>query len=668
MELPVKSYTTLIVVAVAVVVCVAVGIFTAYPLESAQTRLDRQVSQQVDIAQRMLLDYRPIETQLAARLGSATTQPVDVPPDRWQEALGSLQSGSLGQQFAAVGSRVHQLNNRFNQATGESAPPPGPPASGMEAYRAIQAALNYNEKLLDDALKIVQQAIAMSEGERTGADHPGATRLESVLCYHRADQLRRQAAIQRAEADDAQARLMQQATWWQRLIGDMTVTNRELGIAGDAAASAPAGWPPIDDRIAQLQKHKEEILATGQQAQAEVDRLTQVIKDLEARIAVASGKAADTEQRMLELQQKGADPTDPGALKRFADSYEQIAAANRAAWREATILKQGSLRNARVDSADEDEILSRPLSPSEGNGEIATERGLVALQSDLKAVEAVAHGHKAIAAEIDRQIGRLTDRKKDMTRRAEALKASQSQSAEELAQFVKTVLTARMEALRLEKEGVEMARNRGLQAAQRAKRAVEKRISEAQQTLSAQGGESQNQRLLLISADKAGPGNAIAMIGDLHLLAAQLQAQQAANLEAHARLLDELGRLHITIDAKMLPEGMTLESVPAEAIKVDGARTAAEQAHAAALEAAGEALKAYAEADTLLQQLWVLHANMATAHHLMANLTSGPDSEKHAEEARIEYLRAMKGREERPEVPLLQSAVASLAAATRPVD
>jgi len=665
----VKSYTTLIVVAVAVVVSVAVGVFTAYPLESAQTRLDRQVSEQVDIAQRMLLDYRPIETQLAARLGSAATQPVDVPPDQWQEAVGKLRAGGApGDPFAAMGGRVQELNNRFNQATGESMPPPGPPANGMEAYRTLQSELQYNEQLLNDALKIVQQAIALSEGEHTGADHPAATRLESVLCYHRADQLRRQAAIQRADADDAQARLMQQATWWQRLIGDMTVTNRELGVEADAVASAPAGRPPIDDRIAQLQKHKEEILATGQQARAEADRLTQAIKDIEGRIAVAGRKAADTEQRMLELQQKGADPTDPESLKRFTEAYEQAAAAHRAAWCEAMILKQGSLRNARVDSADEDEILSKPLSSSETNAEIITERGLVALQGDLKAAEAVADGHKAVADEIDRQVARLLDRKKDMTERADALKASRTQAADELARFVKAVLVARMEALRLEKEGVNMAQDRGLQAAQRAKRAVEKRISEAQQTLSAQGGDSQNQRLLLISADKAGPGNAIAMIGDLHLLVAQLQTQQAANLEAHARLLEQLARLNIPIEANMLPEGATPESVPPEAVKADAAKTVAEQAHAAALEAAGEAIKAYAEADTLLQQLWVLHANMATAHHLMANLTSGPDSEKHAEEARIEYLRAMKGREERPEVPLLQSAVASLAAATRPAD
>ncbi len=91
-----KSHITVIVVASAVVIGLAVAVFTAHPLESAQTRLDRQINEQVETAQRMLMDYRPITAQLSMQLGSAATQPVDVPPAEWQDSVSKIRQDADG--------------------------------------------------------------------------------------------------------------------------------------------------------------------------------------------------------------------------------------------------------------------------------------------------------------------------------------------------------------------------------------------------------------------------------------------------------------------------------------------------------------------------------------------------------------------------------------------
>ena len=725
MESPVKSHINLIVVAGVVVVGLAVFVFTAYPLESAQTRLDRHIDEQVDIAQRIMLAYRPVTTHLTRLMGPAATQPVELAPDQWQSTVNKArQEGPGSEQMRQLGSQIQAVNDRAGRLEGEPVNPPQVPPSA-QAYRQLQNDLKSNDQMLDEALRIVQEAINLNEGEFTGSDHPAATRLEAVLCYHRADQFRREAALYHSDAEEAQARFVRDVTLWDRIAADIASTERELaGTPAAGATSAPAATtgpaaaakaapasepsvasasaptasepalaesksagteapseqaaaepatttqsalPPIDERIARLEARKAEVTAAIEAAQAQARQLTEAIDKLEQRIAATSQQAADAEQQMLKLQQAGVDPADPQGLKKFTEAYEKASAANRAAYREMTILKQGAVRNARVDTSDEDEVLTKPLVASQPGGQMSTERGLVALRSDLKATEALIEGKldgqdeglKVLAKEIGRQIAELTTRKKELTDRVSALRTVHAEVAKQIARSARTAIAATIEALRLEKQGLDMAQTRGLQAAKRAKKAIEKRIEDARAR-----GTAENSPQAMLAGDKIGPGHAIAMTGDLELVAAQILAQQTGALELHAQLLSELHKLGMTIDANLLPAGVTPESAPPAAVRPDAAQTAADKTRTAALEAGKGALEAYNQADAPLQQLWVLHANMATVHHLMANLSAGKEAIEHASAARIEYLRAIKGRDERPETPTLQQAIASLT--TRP--
>ena len=720
-----KSHINLIVVAGVVVVGLAVFVFTAYPLESAQTRLDRRIDEQVDIAQRIMLAYHPVTTHLTRLMGPAATQPVELAPDQWQSTVNKArQEGPGSEQMRQLGSQIQTVNDRAGRLEGEPVNPPQVPPSA-QAYRQLQNDLKSNDQMLDEALRIVQEAINLNEGEFTGSDHPAATRLEAVLCYHRADQFRREAALYHSDAEEAQARFVRDVTLWDRIAADITSTERELaGTPAAGATSAPAATtgpaaaakaapasepsvasasaptasepslaesksagaeapseqaaaepatttqpalPPIDERIARLEARKAEVTAAIEAAQAQARQLTEAIDKLEQRIAATSQQAADAEQQMLKLQQAGVDPADPQGLKKFTEAYEKASAANRAAYREMTILKQGAVRNARVDTSDEDEVLTKPLVASQPGGQMSTERGLVALRSDLKATEALIEGKldgqdeglKVLAKEIGRQIAELTTRKKELTDRVFALRTVQAEVAKQIVRSARTAIAATIEALRLEKQGLDMAQTRGRQAAQRAMRAIEKRIDDARAR-----GTTENSPQAMLARDTIGPGHAFAMTGDLELVAAQILAQQTGALELHAQLLSELHKLGMTIDANLLPAGVTPESAPPAAVRPDAAQTAADKARTAALEAGKGALEAYNQADSPLQQLWVLHANMATVHHLMANLSAGKEAIEHASAARIEYLRAIKGRDERPETPTLQQAIASLT--TRP--
>ncbi|HSW44997.1 MAG TPA: hypothetical protein VLM89_05455 [Phycisphaerae bacterium] len=673
-----KTHITVIVVACAAALALAVSAFTAYPLESAETRLNRQIDKKVDTAQRMLLAYRPVATHLDHRLGAAATQPADIEPEVWQNSIGNIDQGPAGSQLRELGGQVRAMNERAGRLDGETLQPVPQVPGSTQAYQQLQDDLKLNEQLLSDALRITQEAIGLSEGEYSGSEHPGATRLEAVLCYHQADQLRRKAALYNSDADDAQVRFARDLTWWHRLTADITSTQRELGEA-PAAASSPASTPAsepavaetqaaalpaIDERIAALKQHRAGVAAEIEAAQAQAGQLTEAINKQKQRLVAASQQARDSQQQMLKLTQEGVDASDPQALQRFVEAYEKASAANRAAYREATTLEQGAVRNARVNTTDEDEVLIRPLAPVDPAGQMTTERGLIALEGDLKAAEALILGQQAVVKEIDRQIAELATRKKEMTERVDTLRKVQAQTAEQVLTSAKAAFAARLEALRLEQQGLEVAQGRGRQAAQRVKRAIENRINDARSRNAENSPESPNPRLVLISKDTISPGHALAFGGDMELVAGQILAQQAGNLEHHARLLTELERIGKPVDQSMLPQGATLESAPPEAIKADAAQAAAEKARADAIEACKAALDLYTQADTPLQQLWVLHANMAGAHHLMANLTTGDESIQHADNARIEYLRAMKGREERPEIPALQRAMASLA--TRP--
>jgi len=470
MAFPVKSHVPIIVAVGAVVVGLLLSLFTASWLEDPRERSYRLIDEQVDLAQRMLADYEPLGTRLSRALGVTATQPADVPDERWQAMLSSVERDSvISESLQKQGARIRTLAGEYSQLEGSAPPGPRRPGSS-EAYRQLSADLKQNEKQIAGALRIVQAAI---QDNIDGANHPSATRLEAILCYHQADLQRRQAALQRAVADEARIAFTHHVSLWRELDASMRSLDDELrqpsapttkpvvaqtpaepiveqapgptttpdspaqagevepdseaAIAQDEPADAdtPAkiAPPPLAARVAKLQARQAEVTADSQAAQEQARRLTEAIAELEQQIAAARAQAHAAEQRMFELEEAGVDPSDPESLKQFIEAYNAASAAHRIAFRESTILQQGALRNARADTTNEDEMLTMPLVPADPDREMAPERGLVALQSDLRAAQALVETRQVVAKEIDRQIEELSLRQTELVDRQTRLRA-----------------------------------------------------------------------------------------------------------------------------------------------------------------------------------------------------------------------------------------------------
>ncbi len=649
-------------VMIAVVLVVAglvLAILTTGSLENPQDRLFRQIDEQVALAQRMLAGYSPANARLAAVLGTEGLEPPQAADENWQTYLSSgEQEGAMSDALRQQAMQMRTLADRFGTLDGETPAGAALPGASGQAYQQLQAELKRNMTLLTDALRVVQEAIAMSDGEVSGSDHPTATRLEAALCYHQADLLRREAALQRAMADEARFQVITHARQWRELGNRITSVSRGLADTGDAAAEDSA--PPFAERIAGLQTRRTEVAADIEKARAEAERLSAAIADVTGRATASDSQARQSQVEMLALKEAGVDTSDPAALDRFIAAYNAAAEADREAFRETTMLEHGALRNARVDTTDDEQIAHAPIVAVDPAGAIETERGKTVLESDLAAVKALADALQGAAREMDRQIEELTAKQNDTQQRVAALRERQGASTAEASQAARRAFTATLAAHQLEEDALALADGRGKQAAMRARRAAEKRINDARTVNAENSPESPNPRLTIITGDTNLAGSAMALAGDMAYVIALTQAQRAADLTRHQGMLGELQTMGLEANASLLPEGTAADQVPAAVVQAEAAGAGREAARKAAIEAAQTALEAYQEADSPLRQLWVLHTQMAAVHYLLANLNTGEAADEQRDLALQQYKRALVGREERPEYRIYQSVMAGL--------
>lgn len=661
LESPVKPNLPLpaMIAAALVLVGLVLAVFTAGPLENPQDRLFRQIDEKVALAQRMLAGYNPANSRLTAVLGAEGLEPPEGADENWQAYVSSgEQEGVMSDALRRQAGQMRTLADRFGALDGQSPAAAALPSGSGQAYQQLQAELKRNMNLLSEALRVVQEAIAMTDGEVSGSDHPAATRLEAALCYHQADLLRREAALQRAMADEARFQVITDARQWQELGNRIQSASRGLAEAGatDTEPSAPA----FAERIASLRTRREAIATAIEEARAEAQRLSAIIPDITARAKAADAQTRQSQVEMLALKEAGIDTSDPAALDRFIQAYSAAAQAEREALREATTLEHGALRNARVDTNDDEQISEAPIVAVDPATDIKPERGRIALESDLAAVEALAEALQVAAREIDRQIEELTAKQDGARQRAANLASRQTAIAADAAGAARIALAATIEAHRLEDEALALADGRGQQAASRARRAAEKRINDARTQNAENNPDAPNPRLTMIAGDGNLTGSAMALAGDMAYVIAATQAQRGDDLARHEAMLREMQSMAMEVNPSLLPEGMALDQVPAALAQADAARLGVQEARKAAVEAAKLALEAYQEADSPLRQLWVLHTQMASVHYLLANLSTGNEAADHRNRALQQYKRALTGREERPEYPIYQNVMAGL--------
>ncbi|MBI4581360.1 MAG: hypothetical protein HY718_16785 [Planctomycetes bacterium] len=747
-----KLYIYILVPLVLLGALVVGGIFILPAMDSPEGKLHAQIDEPIELAQRMLYAYDATAPHLDQAFAAATTQPDSIDGDKWRTHLDVegernpfAANPALKDRLSSQGQLLRQLSQEIAGMTGEE--PVAPPLPGPgEAQRKLLEYLKDNHALLDAALAKVRQAINTTvgegESEARGSSNPTATRLEAILLHHKADLMRREAALARAAADVQRKRagrvlavcrdLDQEIQGHKSLLAGGTApgmaartVTRPSALPSAATKPAPrtGGWwifdklakqvspreavpapapdtgpqeepgltpppsepevaeappppgpaevvPPLAARLAALQKQRAETVVNADAAQAEVDRFTKDIGALTARLEEAKSRARDAELKMIAAQQKGLDTADPKAVQPFVDEYRRLSQANREALREAETLERGSIRNARPANDDPDHIATSPLVPAEPGKPMQPERGLTALKTDLATAQAAVQANKTLLREIDRQIAELTARREIGEDRLEQLDGQRRQLMAEVSRLSGAAVVAVIRADQLEKEAIDLASGNGLQAAQRAQTAA----SEYQRAMQAfvrseNPVDTPDRKLSDMASDQFTSANAVLTQADLHYLIARTYVQQAADLRPHQQLLTDTASLGMAVqaDPQTLPEGLSADAAPACATSPDAAAKTIEENETKAAEAAKQALDLYTQAAGQLKDLWVVHANIAAIHTMLAQLPPLPgDTEDHLALARQTYTRAIQGREKRPDYPTYHRIAEGLKKETAP--
>jgi len=410
--------------------------------------------------------------------------------------------------------------------------------------------------------------------------------------------------------------------------------------------------PSLADRIAALKQQKTEVAERIESGQAEVDRLDQQIKDLDQRIAAARQQARKAELRMLAAEQK--EISGAAATRAFEDEYRSLSRQNREAARDAVILEQGAVRNARSKQDDPEQILTSPLVPTDPAKPMKPERGLVALQDDRDMAATTVKNNRRLLAEIERQIVELTQRRKAVEARIHKLGSEQQELLSDAYKLANSATLAVFEASLLEQQAIDLITGPGQTAAQRAETAAAKYQRDTARFIRSENPTDPPVRKLTeMAGDQFTEANAVAVQGDLNYLLARIYVQQARGLQRHEEMLKQTAGPGIGIKSRpdKLPEGMSPEPVTEypSYIIVDPAPRIEEDRESAA-KAATKALEQYQQAAQQQQDLWVVHANIAAVHDLLADLPRvDGDTEDHVALAREIYARAIQGREARPE-------------------
>lgn len=369
---------------------VAAGVYVAVPrLQDPQATVNSQSAREVEKARRLLERFSENEERLARLLAALAQAGVDtgLSNDLIDRMLNSEHRDFLtdeedrlreitGNDFAVRSA----LDQRYRDAlkAGE-APPPLRPFGGFganlpamsEAIRTGQAGraklLAANEKILAEALQIVNQALAITEDDASSSSDLAANRLKGMILFLQGVGADRQAQLSRAAAERSRRTL---ATWTQQAEALLAETNLVRGSR-------------VQEQLAAADARGRELEQLRAEKQTEVDQLQATADDLAARLASAQTAADEARAALDRLEETGVDLTDPDGLKTFVDAYTTRAAIYRKAVREAQALEFGTLRNARID--DSGDYLEGEY-VAEG-GPIEIQRGLTTYRQDLASAQ-----------------------------------------------------------------------------------------------------------------------------------------------------------------------------------------------------------------------------------------------------------------------------------------
>lgn len=440
----------------------------------------------------------------------------------------------------------------------------------------------------------------------------------------------------------------------------------EAGAKPGRVIPAPRSGPveSLPERIARLEKESSDALARAAAIEIQLKAMTDAYDALEAKIKAKRAEAAEADREMVELENRGFDPSHPDVLKKRTAAYEAASRRSREASREADLLEYGGYPNATLISEHEDWHTAR-IAPANPGELLRPQKSLRQYKQEISSTEAALRGERNLAALIANRLDGLRRMKADFESRITGGTGASTQPTgsqpsvrglrdqrDALAGEIRDLMT-RIQDLASQADAHEEAAiaetDRGITAAKQARQAIVKRQSDAKADQPPEG--EPNPRLQKIEQENWRVGDADAIQADLHLLQAWIRYQRA---EAKRRLADTL----------TAARQMGIQTNP------QAERAAADEQIAPAVAAAQAAVKLYETAEPDLKKDWTLQVDQAAAYYLLSQLTQGAEAQKYRDDAIKGYQAGVAGQETNPDrlpyVARLESIQKQKKAASRP--
>ncbi len=587
-------------------------------LQDAKSAVRSDAAREVERARRLLHEYAadlPFNVMILNALDDEgivvdTSDISDDLADAYQQIHESIWEAYRPNDFR--GDSVRQATATYGNIAGDI----------DRGVRAQDRFIEDNDRLLDDAMAAVQQALAFSVGSETSRSYAEAGRLKGVIQYHQGQQDRSAAQLLRVEADRLRAKLVGFARTVAQLEAGKSPAQNEALDETESALSA--SLTEVDRLLADDQTHLSE--ADGR------------VADLSTRLASTRKRRDEARQTMEALRLDGADLSESDGVERFQRDMAGQDQIYREATREAHKLEFGAYSSATLDFPGE--YLTARFVEDGANAELSREFGLVHFRQYQSVLAATMKAHQSRHDSLKTAIEQIAGVRSSQqaTRRATDKQMRHAitvggETYDQLRKLDSEAFAAEDDALLL----FDQAAKNFSQAA----RNTDAWISEAQQAIQGLSQEARDQSAFAArTGDGWMSGQIAAQEADARLARAWIYADRHRAYEDLATTLGTVtDRLRLTEADVEAEHAKSQDSRDAAAEEIETAMSTLKRAHGKASEGN-----------------WTITAQAAGATYLMSLL--GYDG--YLSETIEGYRKALQGRETEPYAKVFSKRLAQL--------
>ncbi len=589
--------------------------FVVPSLQSDRQRVDAEASLHVERARRLLHQYNARLTYKSMLTDQLTGWGVDVDPE--------VVSEDLEDEYQ----RLHESIWEAYQPVDWDRERPARANYGNLA-RQIGAGLQRqtkfvadNERFLVQALRTVDQALAVNVGSESARTYFEANRLKATILYHHGLAMWTQALARRRDA----SRYRRELTG---LGGNAVAAGSAVGLVEDSG---------LEDQIGDVESDADDIEAAIDDGRRDLDELEDRIADLEADLADAEVRRDGARREMERLKAAGADPSDRDGADRFRRAFESLGEVFREADREAHALAFGTYSNARI--VHDGDLLTGRYVDESGSAAPSVEFGLVHYRD----------AQRVLAQRIDLQEEALEGLREAIVRlegMKEVYRATQTVSAEQVASASTFANEIFPELNRVDSEAFTIEED-ALDFLDRAAQSARAASGQARQWVSAAVAHTQD------LSPEARNRSAFEQRSKLKWMVAHIAAQEADARLAKAWIHYARYRVYsqsATVLAKVA-EPLRLQEADAEA-----ERSKAQHAHDVGVAEITQAMSVLEKAHRDSGRHWTIAAQAAGTSYLMALF----GHEGYVADAIEAYRSVVRGREDRSDAAKFVSRLTDL--------